>query len=375
MTEYNIDKLLEQLEKHPDDDKLLAKIALYYIENPEGNKDLEYLERAYQVNPSIENTHNLAFWLYHEYGEEIRSIGLQRQALLLQPKSYYPYASYILMLTFDVGYTDDSYSHKPVNHYELVIKYCLIALEKLHSTSAEQHKGHQLLPVNLYNNIACTYVVLDKHEEASKYFVKALQVLEDSNIGSNKDKVSQSILDEKKYNILLNQIRLQILIGHPRKAITLINQLEKNVHYDSLDIANLYARACAYDLANKMIPESYMDDSWELIWYAIYKADKNKWYRMKKAMLNDEVKYLSESKIDAENYRLENKLDLLEEENETIEYLKNVINNRIITLEADGVSKPNSSIKAEFSREFFGCLLFGCEAHDNLMNDNFVTKA
>ena len=47
MTYYNIDKLLQQLEQNPDDDKLLAIIALYYIENPEGDKDLEYLEKAY----------------------------------------------------------------------------------------------------------------------------------------------------------------------------------------------------------------------------------------------------------------------------------------------------------------------------------------
>ena len=58
MTDYNIEKLLEQLEQYPDDDKLLAIVALYYIENPEDDKDLEYLENAYQANPSIENTHN-----------------------------------------------------------------------------------------------------------------------------------------------------------------------------------------------------------------------------------------------------------------------------------------------------------------------------
>lgn len=366
----DINQLLKQLEQHPNDDKLLAIIALYYIENPEGDKDLEYLEKAYQVNPSIENTHNLAFWLYHEYAEENRSIELQRQVLLLQPKSYYPYASYILMLTFDVGYTDDSYSHKPVNHYELVVEYCLIALEKFYAASAEQRNGHRLLPVSLYNNIACTYIMLDKHQEASKYFVIALQELEDIKIDSNKDTISQSILEEKNYNILLNQIRLQILIGNLQKAVTLLSQLEKNAHYDNLDIANLYARTGMYNIACDIIPESAMDDSWELIWYAIYKADKNKWYRMKKTMLNDEIEYLSESKTDAEKYRLENKLGLLKEENETIEYLKNVINSRIITLEADSVSKPDNSIKTEFSREFFGCLLFGCEAHDNLLNDS-----
>lgn len=366
----NIVQLLEQLKQYPDDDKLLTIIALYYMKNPEGNKDLEYLEKAYQVNPSIENTHNLAFWLYHEYGDENRSLELQRQALLLKPKSYYPYASYILMLTFDIGYTDDSYSDKPIDHYELVLEYCSIALKKFYATSAEQRKEHKFLPVNLYNSIACTYVMLDKYQEASKYFVKAMQGLEDIKIGSKGDIISQSILDEKTYNILLNQIRLQILIGNIQKAVTLLGQLEKNAHYDNLDIANLYARAGAYDLANKMIPESYMDDSWELIWYAIYSADKNKWYSMKKSMLDDEIECLSESKIDAEKYRIDNKLDLLEEENETVEYLENIINNRIITLEADNISKPDSSIKTEFHREFFGCLLFGCSLHNGLLNDS-----
>ncbi|MBU5616772.1 hypothetical protein KPY62_06630 [Psychrobacter sp. TAE2020] len=366
----DINKLLKQLEQHPNDDKLLAKIALHYIENPEGNKDLEYLEEAYQANPSIENTHNLAFWLYHEYGDENRSLELQRQALLLQPKSYYPYASYILMLTFDVGYTDDSYLYKHANQYDSVIEYCLTALEKFYAASAEQHKVHQLLPVNIFNNIACTYVMLDKYQEASKYFVKALQELEDIKIDSNKNTISQSILDEKKYNISLNQVRLQILIGNLQKTVTLLIQLEKNAHYDNLDIANLYARAGMYDIACEIIPESAMDDSWELIWYAIYNADKDRWYRMKKAMLDDEIKYLSESKIDAEKYRLENRLDLFEEENEAIEYLKNIINNRIITLEADSISKPDSSIKTEFSREFFGCLLFGCSLHNSLLSDS-----
>lgn len=315
----DIDQLLEQLKQHPNDYKLLAKIALYYIENPEEDKDLEYLEKAYQINPSIENTHNLAFWLYHEYGDESRSLELQRQALLLKPKSYYPYASYILMLTFDVSYTDDSYSDKPVDHYESVLEYCLIALEKFYATSVEQRTKHKLLPINIYNNIACTYIMLDKYQEASKYFIKAMQEIE---IGSNDNTVLQSILDEKTYNILLNQIRLKILIGNIQKALTLLGQLEKNAYYDNLDIANLYARAGAYDLANKTIPESYMDDSWELNWYAIYNADKNKYYRMKKAMIEDEIQYLSESEIDAEKYRSENKLDLLKEENEAIEYLK-----------------------------------------------------
>ena len=80
MTDYNIDKLLQQLEQYPDNDKLLAIIALYYIENPEGDKDLEYLEKAYQDNPSIENTHNLAFQLNREYwSEEKRGIELQKR--------------------------------------------------------------------------------------------------------------------------------------------------------------------------------------------------------------------------------------------------------------------------------------------------------
>ncbi len=76
----------------------ISEIAFYCMENRNGDKDLEYLEKAYQVNPSIENTHNLAYHLMYEYGDKERSLILQKLVLEQKPSSYYPYASYAQML-------------------------------------------------------------------------------------------------------------------------------------------------------------------------------------------------------------------------------------------------------------------------------------
>ncbi|MDE4454542.1 hypothetical protein [Psychrobacter sp. DAB_AL62B] len=376
MTDYDIDELLEQLGQHPDDDNLLAIIALYYIENPEGDKDLEYLEKAYQTNPSIENTHNLAFQLNREYwSEEKRGIELQKQALLLQPQSYYPYASYAQMLSFDVGLTDDSFAFKSVEHYQEVIKYCLIAMDKYSNAPLKHRQLYPLIPIGLYNNIACSCTMLDDYDRALSYFLQCIQLLENLNSYDFGAAISQAILDDEKYKLLLNQTRLYILIGNRQQALMLLSQLQKNTQCDNLDIANLYAIIGEYELASEMVSDNYIDDSWEWIWYAIYQADQDKWHRMKQVTLENEVKSLAESQAEAENYRVANELDLLEQENEAIEHTKNVISNIRVRLKADSYHKPDDSIKKEFLRTFFGCLLFGCHVHGNLMDDTMAMSA
>ena len=366
----NINKLLKQSEQYPDDDKLLAKLVFYYMENPDGDKDLKYLDKAYQVNPSIENTHNLAFWSMYEYGDAERSLTLQKQVIEQQPSSYYPYASYAQMLSFDVGFTDDSFAFKTVEQYTSVIKYCLIAFDKFHSAPIKHRNCHQLTPIGLYNNIACTYAMLDNYEKAFIYFIQGSQMLEEINSDDFDGITLQPALDEEKYIFLLNKTRLNVLMGNTEEAMKLLNEAQRNTQCDNLDIANLYARVGAYDLASKIAGEDHIHDSWEWIWYAIYYADQDKWQRMKQTMLEEEIVSLDESQSKAEKYRLEDKLDLLEQEYETIKHSKNVINNLITVLEADSHPKPIDSIKTEFHRMFFGCLLFGCPLHNSLIDDN-----
>ncbi|WP_123891907.1 hypothetical protein [Psychrobacter sp. DAB_AL32B] len=96
---------------------------------------------------------------------------------------------------------------------------------------------------------------------------------------------------------------------------------------------------------------------------------------MKQVTLENEVKSLAESQAEAENYRVANELDLLEQENEAIEHTKNVISNIRVRLKADSYHKPDDSIKKEFLRTFFGCLLFGCHVHGNLMDDTMAMSA
>nr|WP_241878704.1 hypothetical protein [Psychrobacter sp. PraFG1]UNK05272.1 hypothetical protein MN210_15330 [Psychrobacter sp. PraFG1] len=40
-----LNNLLTQLQQQPDNDQLMASLALYYMQHPEGDKDLEYLKK------------------------------------------------------------------------------------------------------------------------------------------------------------------------------------------------------------------------------------------------------------------------------------------------------------------------------------------
>lgn len=175
----DINQLLSQLADYPDDDKLLAIIALYYIEHPEGDKDLEYFERAYQVNPSIENTHNLAFWLHHEYGERERGLLLQKQVMHRQPQSYFPYISYAQMLLAQNCDEDGIFTLRAAEHYQEVISTYQLALDKMNNIAPNYRQSHLNKRVYWYKNMACAYAVMDnrprpqddiKQEIRSMYF-------------------------------------------------------------------------------------------------------------------------------------------------------------------------------------------------------------
>ncbi|WP_066801014.1 tetratricopeptide repeat protein [Moraxella oblonga] len=96
MTE--LETLLNLEKQTPNDDKLLSKIAFYYLKNPNGNKELEYFKKAYEVNPNIKNTHNYAFWAYYEYGEDELALSLFQELIDKNPKSFYPYMAYTNLL-------------------------------------------------------------------------------------------------------------------------------------------------------------------------------------------------------------------------------------------------------------------------------------
>lgn len=368
MTDYDIDKLLEQLEKYPDDDKLLAIIAIYYIENPEGDKDLEYLEKAYQANPSIENTHNLAFWLDHEYGKEEKGIELQKQALLLQPQSYYPYASYAQMLTFGGSFLKDNFANKSVECYQEIISYNQLALDKLSNMAANHRHRHVHKYFYFYNNIACAHVMLNHYEQAFEYFAKSIRFMEELLV-SNAGDLPIMVLEEKIYYVLLNQIRLHVLLGNKSNAFGLLTKAKKSSSYCELEIAELYARLGDYQTAYEITINEYIDESWEWIYYAIYQTNQKHWLERLKAIYQDELSLLTAYNLEVKQLRLD-KNEVSEDKLNNIKQKEIKVSELARMIELNIYPKPKEDIQNTFHSMYCGCLLFGCWIHGCLIDDS-----
>ncbi|WP_201596817.1 hypothetical protein [Psychrobacter vallis] len=371
MTEYNIDKLLEQLEQYPDDDKLLAMIALYYIENPESDKDLEYLEKAYHTKSSIENTHNLAFYLMYEYGEDERSLELQQQVLLLQPRSYYPYACYAQMLQSNMLFLKGSTSFKSIEQAREYIQCLTITIEKFTLAPVAYQQRHLIHLVQMYNNLAYAYRILKDNKKASNYLMQSLKIQQDMTVDDWRNLDSQALFKEEIEKIQINIARILIEDKHIESAKTVLAKIVATQNYDKLDIATEYARAGEYHLVDKMIGDDVPNESWDWIWYAIYHANYDKWLKTRKTLLNDEEEWVEECLVSARESFIKGDLESYESEYESLEVSRQIINKVRAFLETDSQPKP-IVFQPDFSNSFFGCLLFGCEAHDNLMNDNFA---
>lgn len=365
----DINQLFKQLEQHPNNDKLLAKVALHYIENPEGNKDLEYLEKAYQANPSIENTHNLAFYLMYEYGEDARSLELQQQVLLLQPKSYYPYACYAQMLQSNMLFLKGSTSFKSIEQAQEYIQSLTITIEKFTLAPVAYQQRHLIHLVQMYNNLAYAYRILKNNKTASHCLEQCLDIHGNMTVEDWKNLDFQALFEEEIEKIQLNMVRILIEDKHIENAKTVLAKIVAKQNYDELDIATEYARVGEYRLVRKMVGDDVPNESWDWIWYAIYHADYDKWLKTRKTLLNDEEEWVEDCLVSARESFIKGDLESYESECESLEVSRQTINKVSAFLETDSQPKP-IVFQPDFNNSFFGCLLFGCEAHDNLLDDS-----
>lgn len=378
----DINALLSQLADHPDDDKLLAKIALYYIEHPDGNQDLAYLERAYQVNPSIENTHNLAFWLHHEYGNYERALILQKQVMAQQPQSYFPYVSYAQMLLTQTR-NEDAFKLKnteikapelkSAEYYQEIISTYRLALSKINNLPVDQHQYHCEQSFYYLNNIGYAYAMIDAYDEAFIYFDKAMafiKMLLIDNFRSKPNIRAIATLEEKHNQVLLNKVRLSILLNDRQQALDLLEQACANEQHCHLEVAQLYAMLGEYDLANVLIGDERIHESWDWIWYAISQSDPKKWRLMLAEALENERVLLQDAKLEAERLLSDDKQSDWMEQLAFIKASEATIARLKARLIADSQPKPQLNIKQAFRDMYIGCLLFGCEYHHNLIADN-----
>nr|WP_317200220.1 hypothetical protein [uncultured Psychrobacter sp.] len=372
MTDYDIDSLLNQSGKYPTNDKLLSKIAFYYMENPDGNKDLEYLEKAYQINSSIENTHNLAYHLMYEYGDEKRSLSLQKQVLEQQPLSYYPYASYAQMLQSTMVFASDSTTFKSSWQAWEYIRCLKIAIDKFSAAPVKYQQRHFIHVIQMYNNLAYAYKVLKDNKTASDYLAQCLQLQQGMTTENWSQLEYQALFEEEVNKVQLNMARILIASNYMQQAKQVLDTIVANQDYDKLDVATEYARLGEYQLVRSMIGNEVPDESWDWIWYAIYQADYNKWLKTRKSLLEEETTQIEESLVAVKQRFLEGDLDAYTSESEIIEESKQTIKAVSFMLRKNTHPLPKKCYEPDFDNSFHGCLLFGCPIHGNLVDDTSV---
>ncbi|WP_227429991.1 hypothetical protein [Psychrobacter sp. I-STPA6b] len=379
----NINELLEKLQQNPTDDKLLTQIAFYYMQYPDGNKDLEYFNKAYQVAPNIENSHNLANWSYHEYGDKT-ALELQQQVLQKQPNSYYPYVGYAQMLTSELEHFYSDYhldkkinSSQSINYYQQIIQCYQLAIQKF-SLAPLAHQQRQChLPSLLHHNRAWAMAILDNYNQALIQLNKSEQLLNNAVQQQFMDMPSQDILVDYMYKISLNKIRLYILLSREKvdrkkEALQLIEQTKKHPNCDDIDIADLYAQLGEYELSYQTMIDKVdnIDESWQWIWYAVHRCNKEKWKQLLKKGIDDHLAYIEDLEQQSEQLQIENDLVMLADNLQSIKNEQQQIEQKRHQLKCMSQPKPSNEIKYSLQHLYLGCLLFGYPPHSTNINDD-----
>lgn len=86
MADKQVEPLLADLEKHPNDADLLAKIAHAYMAAQQFQSAQEYFEKSIAAKPKVEALNELAF-VYIKLGDLDRGIAALNQALAIDPKN------------------------------------------------------------------------------------------------------------------------------------------------------------------------------------------------------------------------------------------------------------------------------------------------
>lgn len=361
-----LDALLQQLAKTPNDEKVLTAVAFYYLQHPDGDKDLAFFEKAYHAKPCIETIHNYASWLSWEYGEHEQAIALQRQALALQPKSYYPYfafAQFHLSVATPFGQPFDDKTLK------ILAENYATACEKFADTPSDFQTYNRLWFIEMLNNHTVTTALMGDYGKAENLFFKLYRLLD----LPFEEKFNPQV-KETHYKILLNHAQFFILQHDKNQAINWLIKAQKFSEACPLEIGELYAQLGDYQTAYELMkPQNFenIHESWENIRYAIYQVDKEQWRKM----LITDISDLKECIKQWQN-ALENPDAMDEFSRSTSADLKEYIETTLFEisalqalLDSDTLDKPKTDIRQRFNY-FYQCNLFGYPKGLSLASDN-----
>lgn len=366
MENHELEILQNQLAENPNNAKILTALAFYYLKNPEGDKDLDYFKKAYEAEPCIETIHNYASWLYWEYGKIEQAIELQRQAIALEPKSYYPYFAFAQCHLPKIIPLE-----KPLedNILEIMVENYQLACEKFADTPADFQSYNRLWFIEMLNNHAITTALVGDNRKAENLFFKMYRLLD-----LPFEEKFKAQVKETHYTILLNHVRFFILQQDKTHAINWLEKAQKSSEACPLEIGELYAQVGNYQTAYELMKSQNFEnihDSWENIRYAIYQIDKKQWRKM----LETEI---SEGYERIENWQntIKNPDSINEFSDSTLDDLKRYMETTLIEisnlqalLNNNTLEKPKTNIHQHF-HYFYQCNFFGFPKGISLLNDN-----
>ena len=333
ITEIELKEMIDKFKDNPKDLDLINQIAIGYFENPSMQTDDEekkFFELAYSIKKTIKTSHNLAWYLYFEWGEQERAIEIQKEQINNNPKSFYPY----YLLGFMLMEKED---------YKNALKNLLIAKEKSDRR-------------DILHNIGFCYFKLGDLKASQDYF-----------------KIANTEFDFE-YRSAFNQAVLDFQLQDMESTREIADRLFENIEHNSAsmiggyEVVFLYFMVGDYDKATESLIKQGIDGvdltDWKELSYSLFISDKKRWISHHQKMISEREDWIVEINTKPDEWDFDSE----QEKNERLSELKNEISN-IKGLISNGISKPDLDLNENVWIEPCGCLLFDCKRHENQPDD------
>jgi hypothetical protein len=255
-TEIELKDLIDKLKDNPKNLDLINRIAIGYFENPSmltDNEDLKHFELAYSTRKTIKSSHNLAWYLYFEWGEENRAIEIQKEIIKQNPKSYLPY----YLLGFMLLEKED---------YKKALENLLIAKEKSDRR-------------DILHNIGFCYFKLGDLKTSRDYF-----------------KIANTEFDFE-FRSAFNQAVLDFQLQDTESTRKIADRLFQNIENNSAsmiggyEIGLLYFMISDFEKATESLIKQGIDGvdltDWKELSYSLFISDKKRWISQHKKMISE----------------------------------------------------------------------------------------
>ena len=332
-TEIELKKLIQDFQKNPKNLDLINQIAIGYLENTSiqtDDQELKYFELAYSIKKTVKSTHNLAWFLYFEHGEEEKATEIQNECIQLNPSSFYPYYQY-------------GFFHLEQSKFSEAILF----LKKAYQIEKRW---------DILHNIGYCYFQLKQFQKSKEYFSKCIS--------------SFDVENKSLYNLGVNEWNLKNFDQVKIIADKLTEDIEPNAFksISGYDIGFLYFLIDDLESATKCLIKQGINgvdliDCKDLS-YSLFITDKKLWKRTISESINERKKWCAEIENNHEDW---SEYDI-DEKKEYLNELKDEIKIRQNTIEK-GIIKPLVNPDENVWFEHCGCLLYDCLQHGNSKND------